>query len=276
MKIFISVDLEGISCVTHNDQLDKQGGPAYEAARKWLTAETNAAVEGAMKGGATQIVVADGHNYMRNLIPDELHEDVTIINGSPRTLIQMEGIDDSFDAVFFVGHHPGAGNTIGGLAHTFFMPLVSELSLNDQPVNEVIFNSALAGHFNVPTALITGDDRLSEEVKESIPWAERVVTKWALSPYAARNLTPKKSQQMIRTAARRAIERLAEMKVIKMAAPVHLKVKFRTEISTFLTVDIPGVERIDGYTVAFKGADMVETTKILALMAYASIVQFSL
>jgi len=274
MKIFISVDMEGISCVTHKDHI-KMEGPAYEATRKWMTAETNAAVEGAMSAGATEIVIADGHGNMRNLLPDELHEDVTIVCGTPRTLLQMEGIDDSFDASFFLGHHPRAGNAIGGLAHTFVMALVFELRLNGQPVSEVLFNSALAGHFNVPTALIAGDDRLSEEVKASMPWAERVVTKWALSPYASRNLTPKKSQQLIRAAAKRAIKRLPEMKVMRMDAPIRFEVKFQTALSTFLSVDIPGVERVDGYTLAFNGADMVEITKIFRLMVNAGLSSFT-
>ena len=175
MKVYISVDMEGIACVTHFDHIKLEGG-AYEAARKWTTAEANAAIEGAFEGGADEIVVSDGHGTAQNLIPDELHEDITLVQGIPRPLLMMEGLDETFDAVFFIGYHARAGNPVGTLAHSFSGRLVHEIRLNQDPVSEAIFNAAVAGHFEVPIALISGDDELAVEIEKKLPWVERVVT----------------------------------------------------------------------------------------------------
>ena len=96
MKVYLSVDIEGVACVTTT----KQEPGDYQRARKWMTAEANAAVEAAYESGATTVVVADSHGSMRNLLPDELHEDALLVQGSPRPLTMMEGLDESFDAVF--------------------------------------------------------------------------------------------------------------------------------------------------------------------------------
>ncbi len=128
MKAFISVDMEGLACVTDRDHV-KLEGPAYEAARKWMTAEANAAVEGALAGGATQVVISDGHGTMRNLIPEELHEDVSIVQGIPRPLLMMEGLDATFAAALFVGYHARAGHPLGTLAHSFSGQLVRSVGV---------------------------------------------------------------------------------------------------------------------------------------------------
>jgi D-amino peptidase len=274
MKIFISVDIEGVACVTHGDHC-KLEGTEYEMARKWMTAETNAAIEGAYETGATEIVVADGHGHMRNILPDMLHEDVQLIRGSPRPLLQMVGIDDSFDAAFFVGHHAKANDGIGVLAHTFVGRIVYDLKLNGVPVCETTFNAAVAGHFGVPAVLAAGDDRLAEEIEAQLPWAERVITKWAISPTAARNLTPKASQKLIKAAAKRALGRINEMKTFTMDAPIRFEVSFKYPLQAFLPADIPGMERVDGRTLAYTGKDMLEISRIWRLMINSSLSGFA-
>jgi D-amino peptidase len=273
MKVFVSVDMEGVACVTHPDHV-KMEGTEYENARRWMTAEANAAIEGALEAGATQIVVADGHGYMHNLLPDELHEDVTLVGGTPRPLLQMEGLDDSFDAAFFVGYHARAGDPTGTLAHSYVGRSVYEIRLGGLPVSEATFNAAVAGHFGVPVALVAGDDALAREVQETLPWAERVVTKWAVSVFAARNLTPKASQGQIRAAAARALERLGEMRPKALQPPIQFEVEFLKPLQAQLAADIPGVERVGGTTVSFQGSDMVEITAIWRLMINAGLSEF--
>jgi len=273
MKVFISVDIEGVACVTHIDHI-KMEGREYELARKWMTGEANAAIEGALEAGATTIVVADGHGFMHNLLPEELHEEITLVSGSPRPLLQLEGLDGSFDAVFFIGYHARAGDPLGTLAHTYVGRIVFEVRLNGNPVSEATFNAAVAGHFGVPIALVAGDDALANEVQSTIPWAERVITKWAISAYAARNLTPASSRNQIKAAAKTALERLNDMAPLKLETPIHLEVEFLKSIYAHLVADIPGVVRVDGTTVSFEGADMIEINRIWRLMINASLSDF--
>ncbi len=273
MKVFISVDMEGIACVTHTDHVKMEGGE-YEAARKWMTAEVNAAVEGALEAGATEIVVSDGHGYMRNLLPDEMNEEVTLVRGTPRPLLQMEGLDDSFDAAFMIGYHAQAGNATGTLAHTFVGRIVYQVRLNGMPVNEAIFNAAVAGHFGVPVVLVAGDDALATELEKTLPWAERVVTKWAISTYASRNLTPKAAQKRIRAAALAALKGLPDMQVFNFKAPIRFEVTFLKPIHAHLVSDIPGATWVDSTTVAYEGADMLEISRIWRLMINASLSDF--
>lgn len=273
MKIFISVDMEGVASVTHSDHI-KMEGTEYEMARKWMTAETNAAIDGIWDVGPADVVVADGHGYMHNLLPDELREEVFLVGGSPRPLLQLEGLDDSFDAVIFVGYHARAGDPVGNLAHTYVGKIVYEIRLNGSPVSEATFNAGVAGHFGVPVALVAGDDALADEVQETLPWAERVITKWSISVYAARNLTPKASQKQIRASAKRALERLQEMKPKTFKAPISLEVEFLKPIYAQLAGGIPGSTRVDGTTVSYEGADMVELTGIWRLMINSSLSGF--
>ena len=275
MKVFISVDMEGVAGVTHlGDVLSSKGGD-YQTARKWMTAEANAAIEGALEAGATEVVVADVHSAMLNLLPDELHEDALLVRGSPRPGTMMEGLDESFDAVFLVGYHSRAGNSKGVLSHTYVLPVCS-LRLNGITVGEAGFNAAVAGGVGVPVALACGDDTLEAEVGALLPWTERVVTKWAISFYAARNLSPKASRKRIHAGAKRALERLAEMKLLTLETPVRLEVDFAQPIYPYLASDIPGVERVADAdcTLAYTGADMREVVRIWRLMINAGSGEF--
>jgi D-amino peptidase len=272
MKVYLSVDMEGVACVTHVDHV-KLEGTEYEMARKWMTAEANAAVEAALEKGATQVVVADSHGHMRNILPDELHQDALLVRGSPRPLTMMEGLDETFDAAFLVGYHSMAGTAKGILAHTYIGRAVYALRLNGITVGEPGFNAAVAGHFGVPVALVCGDDTVEREVGNLMPWAERVITKWALSPLSARNLTPKASQERIRQGAERALERLPEMKPWVVETPVRFEVDFMHPIQADVGADIPGVERVEGRTLTYTGADMLQVTRIWRLIINATLGQ---
>lgn len=265
MKIYLSVDMEGIAGVTHRDHT-KLEGVEYEMARRWMTAETNAAIEGALSAGATEFVVADSHGHMRNILPDDLYEDALLVRGSPRPLTMMEGLDRTFDAAFFVGYHSMAGTDRGVLSHTYIGSSVLNVRLNGKTVGEPGFNAAIAGAMGVPLALVCGDDTVEAETAGLMPWTERVITKWAISPTAAKNLTPKASQKRIRAAAERAVSRLSEMKPLVLDQPIRFEVDFMRPISAVMAADIPGVERLNGRTLAYTGADMLEITRIWRLI----------
>lgn len=265
IRVFISVDMEGVACVTHSDHV-KLEGPEYEMARKWMTAEANAAIEGAFDAGATEVVVADSHGHMRNLLPDQLHEDALLVRGSPRPLSMVEGLDEGFDAVIFVGYHSRAGTARGVLAHSFSGSTVYAIRLNGLEVGEPGFNAAIAGHYRVPVALVCGDDTVDAEVKSLMPWAERVITKWAITPLSAKSLTPRAAQQRIRDGATRALGRLGDMQPLEIERPVRLEVDFMRPIYASLAMNIPGVEAVSGRTVAYTGASVLEAALVGRVM----------
>ena len=275
MKVHISVDMEGIACVTHGDHT-KLEGVEYEMARKWMTAEVNAAEEGALECGATEIVVADSHGHMRNLLPDELNEKVLLVRGSPRRLTMMEGIDSSFDASFMIGYHSMAGTHHGILAHTYLGRSVYALRLNGLTVGEPGFNAAIAGHFGVPVALVTGDDTLAAEVNNIMPATEQTIVKWVISNNAAKNLTPKESQRKIKAGAVNALKRLKEIKPFMVETPVKFDVDFMLPISADIASDIPGVELVNGRTLSYVGKDMLDVVKIWRLIINASLTAFAI
>jgi D-amino peptidase len=271
MRVFISIDLEGIACVVTRQDAWADGNN-YELARRLMTAEANAAIEGAFEGGASEIVVADSHGPMDNLIAEDLHEDVWLIRGTNRSGCMMHGIEDGdFDAAMLVGYHAMAGARGGGLAHSFSGE-VAEIRLNGIAVGEAGFNAAYAGYFNLPVVMVTGDDRLAAEVEALMPWTERVIVRYGINRTAARNLTPKKARQVIRQGAKRAVERAAagEMQPLVLETPVRLEAAFTNPSHADRTEVVPGVERLDGVTVAYTGADMAAVNRAwMAVMRLA-------
>jgi len=161
-----------------------------------------------------------------------------------------------------------SGTAKGNMAHTY-SGVIYAMRLNGILVGESGFNAAIAGHFGVPVALVCGDDTLAAEVSAQLPWAERVITKWAISPWAARNLTPKASQGRIRAGAGRALDHLGEMKPFVVETPVHLELALSPPYLAQLGADIAGVEWIDGRTLAYTGADMLDVTRVLRLLLNA-------
>ena len=210
MRVFISVDMEGATGVCHRDQL-VPGGQDYERARGWLTGDVNAAISGALAGGATEIVVADGHGTMRNLILDDLHEAARLVTGPAqarnRPLGQVTGIEDGhYDAAMLIGYHSRAG--AGGLlSHTWVGMLVHEIRLNGRPAGEALLNAAVFSHFGVPVVFASGADDFAREVKADLgDDLEVAEVKKTLGPSAAITLTPKAAQALISECAERGMQ----------------------------------------------------------------------
>jgi len=275
MKVFISADIEGTACVVARED-GKLEGVEYERAREWMTGEVNAAIEGCLEAGATEIVVADSHGHMRNLMAEKLHEKALLVRGSPRPGTMAEGVDSNTAAAMFIGYHSQAGNAHGVLSHTYLGSTFYQVRLNGKSYGESGINAAIAGHYGVPVALVAGDDTVKAEVNEIMPWAENVVTKWAISSLSAKNLTPKASQNAIRAGAKKAISRLSEMKPFIIAKPVQLDIDFVQPISAELSSDIPGITRTGGRSISFTGKDMLEITRMIRLIGNSVLGQFYL
>jgi len=228
MRVFLSVDMEGITGVCHRDHL-LAGGQDYERARKWLTGDVNAAVEGALEAGATEIVVADGHATMRNVLLDELHPEARYLTGPAharaKPLIQLGALAPGrWDAAFLVGYHSRAGTPGGLLSHTWVGALVHEIRLNGRPAGEALLNAAILGHYGIPVVLATGADDFVREVKADLgDDLETVEVKQTLGPATVVTQSPARAQAAIREAARRALGK--ERPPLRVDPPVVLELE---------------------------------------------------
>ncbi len=189
LKIFISIDMEGLAGVVTDEQLGPEGFE-YQRFRQFMTSELLAAIEGAREAGATEILVADSHGNGQNVLIEQLPDDIQIIRSWPRPLGMMQGIDETFDGVFLIGYHASTTNTQGVRAHTMSSANITDVKLNGSSVPEAGINAAIAGHFGVPVILVTGDDAIVEETKALIGDVEDATVKWAISFHSARTMTP--------------------------------------------------------------------------------------
>lgn len=263
MKVLISVDMEGISGVVAMGHVlpDRKD---YERFRKLMTLETNAAVEGALAGGASHVVVNDSHAGMTNLLIEEMDPAVELISGSPKPFGMMQGIGEEIDRVFFVGYHAAVGTGTAIMEHTWSSRVVGEVRLNDQVVGETGFNAALAGAFGVPVVLVTGDQAVTEEARSLLGAVETVCVKEGVSRYAARCLHPQVARERIRQAAERAMHLEATPFVVP--PPITLRITFLRTMHADMATLMPGSRRLDGRTVEWTGDDMPTVYKALEAM----------
>lgn len=261
MKVFIAVDMEGATGVSHREHL-LPGGNDYERARKWLTSDVNAAVQGAVDAGATEVYVNDGHGNMRNIIIDDLHEAARLVVGPAQSknkpLCQVTGIEtDKFDAAFFVGFHSRAGTPSGLLCHTWVGMLVHEIRLDGKPASEAMLDAAIIGHYGVPLVLLTGADDVIREAKADL--GEDLVcveVKKALGPSACASLTPKRTAAMIREAAVHALKQRHTRKPYRTGSPVTLELDFHRREMAERALEVNVGERIGERTVRYVAQDM--------------------
>lgn len=254
MKIYISADMEGVGGIVHSDQTDS-AHPEYQRGRKLMTAEVNAAIEGALKGGATEVLVNDSHGGMRNLLIEDLNPEAILLSGATKQFSMMAGIDRTFDAAFFTGYHARAGSSFANLDHTWDGPrVVQGIWLNGVEVGEYGLNAALAGYFNVPVVLITGDQTACAQAKELLGAdLETVVVKEALGRASAKNLHPTKLHALIRDAATRAVQRKRAPFTFK--SPITLRLALARSSQAERCLMMPNVKLVSPRVVEFTHED---------------------
>jgi D-amino peptidase len=265
LKVYISADMEGVVGVVTGDQLGP-GGFEYQKAREWLTAEVNAAIRAAKAGGATEIVVSDSHGNGENILLEELPTDVLLVRSWPRPLMMMEGIDESFDAVFFIGYHASTTNPRGVRAHTMSSGNLTGVKLNGLSVPEAGINAAIAGHFGVPVVMISGDDAIIAEASELLGDVEGAVLKWNHGFHSATTVMPEVGVRIIEEKAAAALARLDDFRPYRLDSPIRLEVSFKNYLPAELLSYLPIVQRMDSHTIGFTGKDMLEVSRFLAFL----------
>src|SRR5438034_3637090 len=264
-KIFISVDMEGITGVVQPAQLGPEGFE-YQRAREWMTAEVNAAIQGARDAGPADIVVCDSHGNGQSVLIDKLPDDVQIVRGFPRPLEMMQGIDGSFAAALFVGYHGSEWTTDAVRGHTISSARLLGVKLNGLEVSEGIYNAALAGQFGVPVAFISGDRLAVTQLQKVVPAAEGAIVKEPFGYQPALTVTPARGQTLIRDGVRRVMAKLSTLQPYRVNTPIDLEVGFKLTIDAERAAFVPGLSRSDAHNVKGSFKDMTEITKLLQVL----------
>ena len=262
LKVHISVDMEGIAGVVTPEQL----GPAgfeYGRFREFMTGEALAALQAAKAAGATEIVVADSHGNGQNLLIEKFPDDVKVIRSWPRRLGMMAGVDGGVDAAIFIGYHAGTNNASGVRAHTFSSATLTRVALNGVNVTEGSWNAAVAGQFNVPVIMMSGDDAAIAEVRKAIGNIEAAETKQTLGFHSALTITPNAATNLIQKQVRAAFARLQDFKPYKVQGPIVVDVSFKHYLPAEVLAYLPMFERTDSHSVRFRAKDMVEASVIM-------------
>lgn len=252
LRVFISADIEGVAGAVSRQQVTL-GELDYAEGRRLMTLEVNAAIAGAREAGATQFVVCDAHANMQNLLPELLDQDAELVRGAYRDSLQMQGLDDSFDAVFITGAHAAAGTQHAVLDHTWVGAVVNNIRVGGVRMNEATLNDLVAGYYGVPTVLVTGDQTTIEQTQEQLPHIEGAVVKHSYSRFSARSLHPEVARNVIKNAAKVAIERLSTFKPTEVPNPLSMEIEFyRTDVADSAAM-VPLVERLDARTIRVVG-----------------------
>jgi D-amino peptidase len=257
MRVLTSADMEGATGVTFPDDCEP-GSPRWEYYRVLFAGDVNAAIDGFFDAGADEVLVNEAHSSQRNLLLDRLDDRAALLIGRHKPLAMMEGIDQGFDAVAFVGYHGGAG-TRGVLAHTYLGNTITGVWLNAAPCSEGYMNATLAASYRVPVVLVTGDDRTCEDAKSYAPTAQHVAVKTCIDRYSAICRPPSKTAALIRSAATAALDPLPA--VDAPPGPFRYVVEFDATSPIPMVTGIPGVRQVAERQVEFELPTMREAIR---------------
>jgi len=272
LKVYISVDMEGIWGVVHGDQVSA-AGEGYGAARRWMAEDVNAVIAGLREAGAGEVVVNDSHGGMKNIVADALDPTASLISGTPKPLSMMEGIDASFDAVVFVGYHARAGSFPANLDHTISSATVYAIKVNGRELPEMGLNAAIAGYFKVPVILLTGDTVTCGQARELFgPDFATVAVKDAIGRLAARMLPRSEALAKLKAGAKKALEGRGQAKPFVLGPPLSFELEFHNSAQSEPPMLVPGVKRLSPRAVGFVSNDFIEGFKLLrALIALGGV-----
>jgi D-amino peptidase len=256
-KVFISVDMEGITGVVNPEDV-RRDGKDYDYFRGIMTKETNAAIQGALEAGATDILVRDSHGSARNILPEMLNKNAKLLrdwSGGYKSM--MEGIDETFDCALFVGYHAKAGTPDAILEHTMSSKNITDVTINGISLPEAGINALMAGYYGVPVVFVAGERALCDQAKELLGDVETVAVKEGIG-YAALNLHPEIARENIREGVKKAILSLQQYKPYKLEAPFTLVVALKHEALVHEKSLYPGAERTGDLELTYKSDDIMD------------------
>jgi D-amino peptidase len=260
LKVYISVDMEGISGVVTSEECSRTAGDDYQYFRKIMTLEANAAVEGAAAAGASEIWVRDAHGSARNILPDLLDTRARLLrdwSGGPKSMV--DGIDGTFDAVIFVGYHAMAGTPDAIIEHTM-TGRITEVKINGIALPEAGINALIAGNEGVPVVFVAGDKAVCTQSKQLLGEVEIVAVKEGMGG-AALCLHPEVSRERIRAGVESALRNLKKYKPYKMTPPYRLVLTLKDEKMVYNGQFYPGAKRTGNWELTYESSDLLEVIK---------------
>ena len=258
VRAYLSVDMEGVAGISHAKPTNR-GDELYAQAVQLMVGEANAAIEGAFDGGATEVTVNDSHGAMYNLSPEKMDPRARLVQGKKPWSMVEAAHDSHFDVAMFVGYHARAGHPRGTIAHTY-TGRVTLAEIGGRAVTEAGMNALYLGALGIPVAMVSGDDALAEELADWLPWTETVVVKRAVSWQAADSIHPSRARELIRAAARRAVERAANgggLQPLTLPAPLDLRIEFAHAGQADVAATIPGFSRDGDRGIRYSADDAV-------------------
>lgn len=270
MNVFISCDMEGVAGIVDWSQCRPAGGRAYDAGCALMLAEVNAAVDGAVAAGAEQVMVNDSHGAMFNLDPAGLRRPATYLSGRHKPDYMMQGLDESFDAVFLVGYHGSISGEPSALSHTYNPEVISGVRLGGKYVGESGINALVAHSYGVPIALVTGDAVTLRECESFAPDCVGVVTKESITRFSAANLHPGEACGLIEEGARKAVEAVSAGQIAtpRIEFPAQLDVECHTADMAELACWVKGVERLATRSVRIRGENGLAMFRSFVALTY--------
>lgn len=269
MKVYLSFDFEGVAGIVDWEQC-REGGAGYELGCRLMLGEVNAAIEGAIAGGADEVVLNDSHSTMRNLDPDALAHGVSYVSGRHKQLYMMQELDSSYDVIFLVGYHGSISGPTSTLSHTYNPEVFSAARVNGVEVGESGINALVADHFGVPIGLVTGDSVTQEQTAPFAANAVQVVTKRSDSRFSAKNLHPAESRRLIRGGAQESVRRATagELVLPGLDHPVQLDLDVQTADMAEVGSWVKGAERVDTRTIRIESHDSLEAFRSFVAVNY--------
>ena len=264
LKVFISVDMEGISGVVTSEECSTSGRD-YGLFRRIMTEDANAAISGAFAAGAAEVWVRDSHGSARNILPDLLDRRAILgrdWSGGP--MMMMEGIDETFDAAIFIGYHARAGTPDAIIEHTM-SGVVTDSAVNGVPLPEAGWNALIAGHYNVPVVFVAGDKAICRQAKNMFGDVETVAVKDAIGA-AAVCMHPLEAQRKIGIGVKKALRELDRFKPYKLSPPYTLVLKLKTETRVYNSSFYPGAERTGDWEITFRSENVMDIVKAFVWM----------
>lgn len=263
MKVYISCDIEGISGLNKVDHMYPEDLSMEK--RRLVTRDVNAAIAGALEAGAETLFVNDTHPPERTILIEELDPAAQLIpNGM--SFFTLQDIDGSFDALFLLGLHAKPGTLHGFLDHVWNPKAIMDIRVNGISMGEIGLNAVAAGHFGVPTVLVTGDRAACDEAKNLLGEVETVVTKENISRYQARAHPPRLVRERIRARAREALQSLAKYRPFKLDLPLTCEFDFVHTGYTQRSLLIPGCEMVGPRCVTYTAHNGEELLRLQLLL----------
>jgi D-amino peptidase len=264
-KIFVSVDMEGVSGITDPEDVLPEGAD-YQRGREFMTGDANAAILGAYDGGAGEVLVNDSHWIMRNLLLEKLDPRARTIKGFHKSMCMVQGLDSSFDGAVFVGYHSCAGTEGGVLNHTLLGKEIHNVYLNGEPTGETRLNAAYAGHFGIPVLVVAGDAAVGEEARRVLGEVDTVAVKDGIDMFTADCLHPQVAQDRIREATARAVAERGRFEPYRLSPPYSIGIEWNTTTIAATCALIPGVRLTASRTVEYVTRDYPEAMRVLVAM----------